>query len=58
MSYHSNTPANRAAVNQENLIRQVAVILTLAILELGQLVTSAGVILLRQSYGRTTRPWL
>lgn len=40
MSYHSNTPANRAAVNQENLIRQVAVILRLAILELGQLTSN------------------
>lgn len=43
MNYHSNTPANRAAVNQENLIQQVAVKLAHVIFELGQLVTSPGV---------------
>jgi hypothetical protein len=35
MNYHSNIPANRAAVNQEKLFRQVAVILPRVIFELG-----------------------
>jgi hypothetical protein len=43
MNYHSNIPANRAAVNQENLFRQVAVILARGILELRQLVTCTAV---------------
>jgi hypothetical protein len=51
MNYHSNITANSAAVNQENLFRQVAVILPRVIFELRQLVPSVGVILLRQGYG-------
>lgn len=56
MNYHSNTPANRAAVNQENLIRQVAVILARAIFELAQLVISAGVNARGYSSWRENKP--
>src|SRR5206468_7668250 len=43
MNYHSNTPGSRAAVNRENLIRQVAGNPAPQDFGVGQLVASAGV---------------